>query len=208
MWRRLYRRLRQWGRNLPSLSLGADLSITAFTQSTTAPTAPTAVIGAGDVAALITAPAFTAPSLTLPSLVLPSAPTIADLDLSSISVPTVPASPVFSTPFFTVGSPPIYLKPSQKLDISTALSTVTTHCDTNHDIELATTKLSQIAAAIGEYEAALSDNLNAFNANVAQYQATLQKDIELSRQITGKSLLNLRLRLISIRRRCSLMLRR
>jgi len=113
--------------SLPTLSLGDDLTIASFTQTTIAPTPPSITIGDGTVAEFDTPPTFNPPVLTLsdaPSptnITLPSSPSIDSYitvteslpTWTVVSAPTLPTAPADADiDFSSIPSTPSFSPPS------------------------------------------------------------------------------------------------
>uniref|UniRef100_A0A6M3XPW0 Uncharacterized protein n=1 Tax=viral metagenome TaxID=1070528 RepID=A0A6M3XPW0_9ZZZZ len=112
---------------LPALDLGSDLSLSAFTQGTIAPTIPIINLSDGSIVSFIYPPTFIAPILTLTSaetlssLILPVFPTIETFISVSETLPTYTTPPLLVLPivpadanidFSDIGSTPTFTNPS------------------------------------------------------------------------------------------------
>ena len=208
----------------PTISLTAVPSITDLSISATSPTAPgsptiayvaAANADAGTVAQVaVTVPAVsgiaavsditvgTAPTYQKPTVSLDAIPTIADLDLSGITVPSLSASTIayssatntdatnadatstavgavtVATPS-AVGNatfPALPTAPTyQKPTVTTAFSTVDTYIGTNEDIELAQAKIQEEQARLQEYSIDVQNEMNEFTKDVKVYDAGIKK---------------------------------
>jgi hypothetical protein len=130
--------------------------------------------------------AVEATGIVLPTISLPSTPTITEADISSISQPIPPADPSFTTPTITLADAPTYVGPTKAIDISTALSTVTTYIGTDEDLDKSTEKLKQIAETVQNFAADVNNSLNEFNEQNVEYQGVLQKEIEEAKLVGTK----------------------
>ncbi len=262
---------------LPVLDLGDDISISAFSQSATAPTAPSGTVPDVVVADLITAPSFITPTLTLtdvesiddlvlpvppasitlattsetlptytpiavvtlpsvlaaanvdfgdvpslptfafskvltmpapptilttntktltdaaevagvdlPTLVLEEPPVLTSGDFSSITAPSSPSAPSFTTPSVTLGTAPSYVGPTKTLNITTAMGTITTQIETDEELQMAVAKINQVAQAVNDFNSEVQDALNRFNDDNVEYQAELQASVEEARLTTSQ----------------------
>lgn len=124
--------------------------------------------------------------IVLPTLALPDVPTLTDADIDSISPPIPPADPSLTTPLIIMPPAPVYGGATKALNVSTAMSTITTQIETNHDIELAAQKINQVSAALQDFTVEIQDALNSFNQQSVKYQAEIQKEIEEARLINSK----------------------
>ena len=109
-----------------------------------------------------------APSYVPPVITLQGAPTISDLSITA-TAPVAPALTNNSVSFSATA--PVYTPPVA----SPSFSTVDTFISTDEDIELASAKIQEINAQIGEYQANIQNQLNVFNDANIEYQAELQK---------------------------------
>ena len=148
----------------PVLTLGAVPVISNLSISAVAPIAPALTSNSVSFSA-------TAPSYTQPITALSSAPTISDLSITAIA-PVAPALTNNSVTFSTTA--PVYTPPVA----SPSFSTVDTFISTDEDVELASAKIQEINAQIGEYQANIQNQLNVFNDANVEYQAELQKAIK------------------------------
>ena len=161
-------------------SLPSDISAPSLPVAPSSPSAPSftytdasvsdivqPLISVSDMAALTE----NAPSYVSPVLTLGAAPTISDLSIS-VAVPVAPALTSNSVSFNATA--PAYIPPVA----SFSFSTVDTFISTDEDIELASAKIQEINAQIGEYQANIQNQLNAFNDANVEYQAELQKAIK------------------------------
>lgn len=128
------------------------------------------------------------PNMSMPTLTLG-----ADLSISSLTISSIP--PVLGVVDLTAGAlgsfgtaPEFsYIKPVDDF-YPTGMPVVTTHLDTNEDIELAQTKIQQVLAAIQEYQTNIQSELGKFTGLNVGYQASVQKAIEEARnQLTSES---------------------
>lgn len=119
--------------------------------------------------------------VALPTMSFPSAPTITEADLESIGAPVPPPDPSFTTPTITLGDPPVYVGPTNALNVQTALGTITTQIESDEDIELAAQKISQVQVVVADFASKVENSLNQFNEDNEIYQATLKKEIEEAR---------------------------
>ncbi len=110
---------------------------------------------------------YNMPSLTLTSaetlatLTIPPAPNLI-FGMDSATAPTAPSDPVFARVSLTLPTAPTYVQPSNAL-FSTGYSTVTTHIDTNHDVELGMSKINQLQSSIAQFQSDMNNALNLFN---------------------------------------------
>lgn len=109
-----------------------------------------------------------APSYVSPVTTLQGAPTISDLSITA-TVPVAPALTNNSVSFSATA--PVYTPPVA----SPSFSTVDTFISTDEDVELASAKIQEINAQIGEYQSNIQNQLNVFNDANVEYQAELQK---------------------------------
>jgi len=109
-----------------------------------------------------------APSYVPPVITLQGAPTISDLSITA-TVPVAPALTNNSVSFSATA--PVYTPPVA----SPSFSTVDTFISTDEDVELASAKIQEINAQIGEYQSNIQNQLNVFNDANVEYQAELQK---------------------------------
>jgi len=117
------------------------------------------------------------PTFTSPVFQITTAPTITDLDLSSISVPTavlISSSSISSGDLVI----PIYTKPEVTYDTTQ----FETFLETNEDPELAGLQLGRLQKEVSNYQADIQNELNKFNEELVLYQGVLArvtKDAEL-----------------------------
>jgi len=146
--------------------------------------------------------------VTLPEYISIADPSIDGLDLSSANnnieaIPTPPNAPSFVyldaslkgtwedvyAPSFSSAAP-VYQPPVMKeLDFAKITSLI----ETDEDIELAQSKLSEETQKVSEFSAKIQDSLNAFNEENAKYQIEFQKHInefdkEIQKRIQEMSL--------------------
>jgi len=161
----------------PVLSLGATPTISNLTISPSIPVAP--VLSSNSISFSSTAPTYVQPVVSLGS-----APTISNLTISA----TIPVAPVISSNSVSFSSTaPVYTGPV----VAPAFSTVDTFISTDEDVELASVKIQEINAQIGEYQANIQNQLNVFNDANVEYQADLQvaiQDAQLSSADDGQAL--------------------
>jgi len=130
--------------------------------------------------------AVKATEIVLPVISLPDTPTITESDIGSVAVPLPPSDPSFTTPAITLAPAPLYTGPTKALNVTTALSTVTSQIETSEDVELASVKINEVQVAVQDFVAEINNSLNEFNDDNVVYQATLQKEIEEARLINSK----------------------
>ena len=130
--------------------------------------------------------------VSLPEYVSIADPSIDNLDLDSSSnskistIPTPPDPPSFVyldaslqgtynayAPSFGT-TPPVYAPPVMK---EIDFAKITSLIETDEDIELAQSKLSEETQKVSEYTARIQDSLNSFNEENAKYQIEYQKHI-------------------------------
>jgi len=161
----------------PVLSLGATPTISNLTISPSIPVAP--ALSSNSISFSSTAPTYVQPIVSLGS-----APTISNLTISA----TIPVAPVISSNSVSFSSTaPVYTGPV----VAPAFSTVDTFISTDEDVELASVKIQEINAQIGEYQANIQNQLNVFNDANVEYQADLQvaiQDAQLSSADDGQAL--------------------
>jgi len=161
----------------PVLSLGATPTISNLTISPSIPVAP--ALSSNSISFSSTAPTYVQPIVSLGS-----APTISNLTISA----TIPVAPVISSNSVSFSSTaPAYTGPV----VAPAFSTVDTFISTDEDVELASVKIQEINAQIGEYQANIQNQLNVFNDANVEYQADLQvaiQDAQLSSADDGQAL--------------------
>ena len=161
----------------PVLSLGATPTISNLTISPSIPVAP--ALSSNSISFSSTAPTYVQPVVSLGS-----APTISNLTIST----TIPVAPVISSNSVSFSSTaPAYTGPV----VAPAFSTVDTFISTDEDVELASVKIQEINAQIGEYQANIQNQLNVFNDANVEYQADLQvaiQDAQLSSADDGQAL--------------------
>lgn len=146
-------------------------------------------------------------NVSLPEYVSIADPSIAALDLSASNsaigaTPTAPSAPSFiytdaalqgsydelDASFNTTA--PVYTQPIMK---EIDFTKITALIETDEDIELAQSKLSEEQQKVTEFSAKIQDSLNVFNKENAEYQIQFQKSInefdkEVQRRIQQMSL--------------------
>lgn len=139
--------------------------------------------------------------VSLPVYVSVADPVIDDINLADNSTPTVVADPTFlyqdaalagsfNNVTLTIGTAPTYSPPVMK---EIDFTKITSLIETDEDIELAQSKLSEETQKVSEFQAKIQDSLNAFNKENAIYQIEFQKGVqefeaENSRKIQEMSL--------------------
>ena len=94
--------------------------------------------------------------------------------LPSLTLPVIPSPPSLSAQTVTIsGTAPTFTAPV----VSPDFSQVNTYIDTNEDIELASSKLQEIATQLNEYTSNIQKEQIQFNKENVEYQAKLQKDV-------------------------------
>ena len=172
---------------LPVLEDIDDISISSLSLSSTPPVPPSVSLSDGEIDSFSTAPSFSPPVLTLSErealepLTLPVPPDLDSIDVSGVSAPTAPDAPSFSSADIVLGDAPVFVAPTPKIDISTALGTVTTYIETNEDIELASAKLQEVQTTVNEYQVDLQRALYKFNEQAEEYRAVLTEKTEEAR---------------------------
>ena len=174
-------------------SLPSDISAPSLPVAPSNPSAPSftytdasvsdivqPLVSISDMAALTE----NAPSYVPPVLTLGAVPTISNLSISA-AIPVAPVLNSNSVSFSTTA--PTYTSPV----VSPSFSTVDTFISTDEDVELAGTKIQEINAQIGEYQANIQNQLNVFNDANVEYQAKLQvaiQDAQLSQRDDAQAL--------------------
>ena len=92
-----------------------------------------------------------------------------DNDPSEFSVTAVPPDALDVPELSSVGTAPDYTKPTLSNDVQSA---ITTFIDTDEDVELAGAKIQQFQASLAEYQADIQNELNEFNKENVEFQAT------------------------------------
>ena len=124
--------------------------------------------------------------VSLPVYVSVADPVISDINLSDNSTPTLISDPTFnysdaaligtfSDLTATIGTAPSYTPPVMK---EIDFTKITSLIETDEDIELAQSKLSEETQKVSEFQAKIQDSLNSFNKENAIYQIEFQKGIQ------------------------------
>ena len=98
-----------------------------------------------------------------------------DNDPSEFSVTAVPPDALDVPELSSVGTAPDYTKPTLSNDVQSA---ITTFIDTDEDVELAGAKIQQFQASLAEYQADIQNELNVFNKENVEFQATIQRETQ------------------------------
>ena len=124
--------------------------------------------------------------VSLPVYVSVADPVITDINLSSFTTPAAGADPSFlytdaalagsfSDLTLSLGTAPTYTPPVMK-EINFAK--ITSLIETDEDIELAQSKLSEETQKVSEFTAKIQDSLNVYNKENAIYQVEFQKGMQ------------------------------
>jgi len=188
----IYAGIKALGNALSAKTFPSDVSLPVLPSLPTLTATPTSNAVPPTLAIISTSlPTFSEPS----AVVMPAA--LADVNISfdlpefptfiQPSVPTLSSSlpefPTFIKPAVpTLSSSSVTLPGNIPLmgsvESAAAYSTIDTYIDTEEDVELAATKIKEMGLKLKEYETDIQKNLNAFNANNVQYQASVQKALQ------------------------------
>jgi hypothetical protein len=124
--------------------------------------------------------------VSLPVYVPVADPVIDDINLADNSTPAIIADPTFiyqdaalagsfDNISLTIGTAPTYTPPVMK---EIDFTKITSLIETDEDIELAQSKLSEETQKVSEFQAKIQDSLNAFNKENAIYQIEFQKGVQ------------------------------
>ena len=124
--------------------------------------------------------------VSLPVYVSVADPVIADINLSDNTTPTLISDPTFNyldaalkgsfnDLTATIGTAPTYTPPVMK---EIDFTKITSLIETDEDIELAQSKLSEETQKVSEFQAKIQDSLNVYNKENAIYQIEFQKGIQ------------------------------
>lgn len=124
--------------------------------------------------------------VSLPVYVSVADPVIADINLSDNTTPTLISDPTFNyldaalkgsfnDLTATIGTAPTYTPPVMK---EIDFTKITSLIETDEDIELAKSKLSEETQKVSEFQAKIQDSLNVYNKENAIYQIEFQKGIQ------------------------------
>ena len=172
--------------SLPSVPVLALPVLPAAPTLSSAPVAP--VINLSLVSSLST---VTMPdNVSLPEFVSVADPVIDSLDLSSVTPPPVPDSPVFvigdaalqaeydATRAITLGTtPPGYTPPVMNAPDWSDADDWVSDATKGEDPEMVQARMAVINGQIQEFSSKLQDSLNKFNEDNAKYQAENQSDL-------------------------------
>ena len=124
--------------------------------------------------------------VSLPVYVSVADPVIADINLSDNTTPTLISDPTFNyldaalkgsfnDLTASIGTAPTYTPPVMK---EIDFTKITSLIETDEDIELAQSKLSEETQKVSEFQAKIQDSLNVYNKENAIYQIEFQKGIQ------------------------------
>ena len=124
--------------------------------------------------------------VSLPVYVSVADPVITDINLSSFTTPAAVADPSFlytdaalagsfSNITLSIGTAPTYTPPVMK---EIDFTKITSLIETDEDIELAQSKLSEETQKVSEFTAKIQDSLNVYNKENAIYQIEFQKGVQ------------------------------
>tara|TARA_R110000824_G_scaffold12408_1_gene54459 strand:+ start:1086 stop:2618 length:1533 start_codon:yes stop_codon:yes gene_type:complete len=124
--------------------------------------------------------------VSLPVYVSVADPVIANIDLSGFTTPVAVADPSFlytdaalagsfSNLTLSLGTAPTYTPPVMK---EIDFTKITSLIETDEDIELAQSKLSEETQKVSEFTAKIQDSLNVYNKENAIYQVEFQKGMQ------------------------------
>jgi len=146
------------------------------------------------IGAFSTPPAYTKPTIVLSTVIddldtsginIPNAP--ADFTLT-VTPPTAPTDANYSytdailgtytaTTIGSLGTAPTYIKPTTTF----SAANISTYIATDEDLEKAQTEISHQSSLLQLFSADIQNELNEFNKENVEYQATVQKAIEQAR---------------------------
>lgn len=106
---------------------------------------------------------------------------------TSTTVPTVPTAAVLTDISITLPTAPTYTKPTESL-FATGYTVITTHNDTNEDVELANTKINQVDLTLKKWQTDIQDEMNEFQKEKAIFDGTISKLIEEARLKTQQEM--------------------
>ena len=166
---------------IPSILYAADTNTTV--SSTVVDKAPPTASAPSIIDVSSNAPAYTKPSLTTQVAFSSYDASLSEADPGVLSITAVaPSVPSLSSTAVSFSeTAPTYNKPY----VDPNFTQVTTHLDTNEDIELASVKINQIQSQIQEYNANIQNEQAKFNKENTEYQAKLEiaiKDAEYDNQ--------------------------
>ena len=149
----------------------------------------------GTVDVSSSAPGYTSPTTTITGedwideyplaqadLATPLTGIVNNVDLANAVVDAMPVPPdTPSTPeLSSVGTAPTYTKPTTILGSSLAfdISQFETFLETNEDTELAQVQMARLQLELGQYQAEIQNELNEFNKENVEFQATIQRETQ------------------------------